>query len=211
MSEAKPATVHPSADVSDRAVLGTGTRVWNRAQIREGARLGKDCIVGKDAYIDNDVVIGHRCKIQNAAQLYHGLTLEDGVFIGPAVVFTNDKLPRAINPDGSLKSGSDWEVGKTTVCEGASIGAGAIVLPGVRIGRFALVGAGALVTRDVPDFALVFGAPARLVSWVCRCARSVTGSGDVLHCSHCNRHYRRDAEALVEVPDPALTPKKVGA
>lgn len=194
------AIVHPSADVADSALLGERTRVWNRAQIRERVQLGDDCIVGKDAYIDSDVRIGHRVKIQNAAQLFHGLTVEDGVFIGPAVIFTNDKLPRAITPEGGLKRDDDWEVGKTLACEGSSFGAGAIVLPGVRVGRFALVGAGALVTRNVRNFALVFGSPARFVHWVCRCARSLTGVGASLHCAHCKRQYRLEGDDLFEGP-----------
>lgn len=200
-------TVHPSADVHPTAVLGARTRVWNRAQIRERAQLGDDCIVGKDAYIDTGVRIGHRVKIQNAAQLFHGLTVQDGVFVGPAVIFTNDKLPRAITPDGALKTDSDWEVGETLACEGASFGAGSIVLPGVRVGRFALIGAGALVTRSVRDFSLVLGSPARFVHWVCRCARSLTGVGASLHCAHCMREYRLEGDDLFEgAPSPGTDP-----
>lgn len=159
------ATIHPSAEVSAAALIGDGTRVWHGVQIRERAVIGQHCIVGKNAYIDFEVQIGNNCKIQNNASLYHGLTLEDGVFVGPHVIFTNDKLPRAINPDGSLKGASDWVVGETRICRGAAIGAGAIIVTGVTVGAWAVVGAGAVVTRDVPAHAIVAGNPARVLGY----------------------------------------------
>jgi UDP-2-acetamido-3-amino-2,3-dideoxy-glucuronate N-acetyltransferase len=167
------AQVHPTASVDSRATLSAGVRVWHEAQIREGASIGPGCIVGKGAYIDLGVRVGANCKIQNYALIYHGSTLGDGVFIGPAVILTNDPRPRAITHDGAIKSTDDWDCGQIVVEDGASIGAGAIVLPGVRIGRFALIGAGAVVTRDVPPHALVAGNPARRVGWVCRCAATL--------------------------------------
>lgn len=178
--------VHPSAEVSPDAQIGRGTRIWNRAQVREGVRLGENCIVGKDAYVDLDVQIGNNVKIQNSVLVYHGAVIEDGVFLGPQVCITNDRYPRAINPDGSLKGASDWEVGATIVRYGASVGAGAILVTGVEIGRFAMVGAGAVVTSDVPPHALVLGVPARVAGYVCACGRPLTMS-DELHgyCEHC--------------------------
>lgn len=159
--------------------MGERTSIWNQAQVRERARIGADCIVGKDVYVDVGVVVGDRCKIQNGAQLYHGVTLEDGVFVGPGVVFTNDRVPRAINPDGSLKGSDDWVVGRTHVREGASIGAGAVVLSGVTIGRFAMVGAGSVVTRHVEDHQLVFGNPARVHGWVTASGERVASRSEV--------------------------------
>lgn len=163
------AIIHPTADVSPQAEIGEGTRVWSNVQIRERARLGRNCIVGRNSYIEFDVTVGDNVKIQNNASLYVGLTVEDGVFIGPHVIFTNDKLPRAINPDGSLKSAADWHVGETRVCYGAALGAGTVVVTGATIGRWAMVGSGSVVTKDVPDHALVVGNPARIIGWVSAC------------------------------------------
>jgi acetyltransferase-like isoleucine patch superfamily enzyme len=158
--------IHPTAEVSPQAVIGAGTRIWNHCQVREGARIGRGCILSKDVYIDAGVVIGDHVKIQNGISVYHGVTLEDGVFLGPHMVFTNDLRPRAINPDGTPKAASDWTLTETRVRRGAAIGAGAIIICGVTIGQWALVGAGAVVTRDVPDYGLVVGNPARLRGFV---------------------------------------------
>lgn len=160
------ATIHPSAEVSPKAEIGEETRIWHGAQVREGVRIGRGCIVGKNAYIDFDVRLGNYVKVQNNCSLYHGLEVEDGVFIGPHVIFTNDRVPRAINPNGTLKGATDWQVGRTLVRYGASIGAGAVIVTGVTIGRWALVGAGAVVTRDVPDYGLVVGNPAQLLCYI---------------------------------------------
>jgi UDP-2-acetamido-3-amino-2,3-dideoxy-glucuronate N-acetyltransferase len=180
------ASIHPTAEVSASAEIGPGTRVWHLAQIREGAMIGQNCIIGKDVYIDFDVRIGDNVKIQNSALIYHGATLEDGVFIGPQACLTNDRIPRAITPDGQLKGNDDWEVGPILVKRGASIGAGAIVLPNVTIGKFALIAAGAVVSRDVPDHGLVVGVPARLVGYVCHCGRRMQNHDDVYKCNNCN-------------------------
>ncbi|HMO55910.1 MAG TPA: DapH/DapD/GlmU-related protein [Roseiflexaceae bacterium] len=160
------AIIHPSAEVSPAATIGEGTRVWHGVQIRERVSIGRECIIGKNVYIDFEVVLGDCCKVQNNALLYHGLTVEDGVFIGPAAVFTNDRIPRAVNADGSLKGAADWEVAPILVRRGASIGAAATVVAGVTIGSWALVGAAAVVTRDVPDHAIVVGNPARVIGYV---------------------------------------------
>ena len=170
--------IHPTADVSASAEIGSGTSIWNQAQVRERARIGGGCIIGKNVYVDFDVVIGANVKIQNNVSLYHGVTVEDGVFIGPHVCFTNDRLPRAINRDGSLKGDDDWEVTPILVRRGAAVGANATVLPGVTIGRWAMVGAGSVVTRDVPDHTLVVGNPARRLASVCSCGEPLRDGAD---------------------------------
>ncbi len=169
--------VHPTADVSPRASIGAGTRIWHQVQVREGAVIGQHCILSKGVYVDLDVRIGDNVKIQNGVSIYHGVTLENGVFCGPHCVFTNDLRPRAINADGSLKAADDWTLGTTLVRAGASIGAHATVVCGVTIGRWAMVGAGAVVTRDVPDYGLVFGNPARLRGFVCPCGENLAQVG----------------------------------
>lgn len=161
--------IHPTADVSPRARIGSGTSIWHQAQVREGVSLGRNCIVGKGVYIDLNVQVGDNVKIQNGASVYHGATIEDGVFIGPHACLTNDKLPRAINPDASLKGADDWQVSPIVIRFGAAIGAQSVVLPGVTVGRWAMVGSGSVVTRDVPDYGLVWGNPARLHGYVCPC------------------------------------------
>src|SRR2546428_4532935 len=166
--------VHPTAEVSPEAQVGAGTRIWRQAHIREHAHVGESCNIGKGVYIDARVRIGSRVKIQNHVSIFEGVTLEDGVFVGPHVCFTNDLAPRAITPDGKLKSADEWEITPTLVKYGASLGAGSVIVCGVTIGTFALVGAGSVVTKDVEPHALVFGNPARLHGYVCRCARRLT-------------------------------------
>ncbi|GAC1388754.1 MAG: acyltransferase [Ktedonobacteraceae bacterium] len=166
--------VHPTAEVSREARIGIGTRIWRQVHVREHASIGEMCNIGKGVYIDSHVQIGSRVKIQNHVSLFEGVTLEDGVFIGPHVCFTNDLIPRAITPDGALKSGEDWYVTPTLVKYGASIGAGAVVVCGITIGEFALIGAGSVVTKNVPPHTLVFGNPARFHGYVCRCARRLS-------------------------------------
>ena len=183
--------IHPTAEVSPEARIGRGTRIWHEAQVREGAVVGADCNIGKGVYIGPGVVVGERVKIQNRASLYPGLTVEDGVFIGPHVVFTNDRYPRSIAPEGRVLTDADWEPGVTLVRHGASIGAGAVIICGLTIGRWALVAAGALVTHDVPDHGLVMGTPARLVGYVCDCARKLEPEGKPgrWRCPACGRIF----------------------
>lgn len=190
--------IHPSADVSPNAQIGAGTRIWNEAQVREGACLGSDCTVGKGSYVDHDVSIGDRVKIQNHVSIFHGVTIEDGAFIGPHVTFTNDLHPRAVQPDGAVRGDDDWRVILTLVREGASIGAGAVVVCGITIGRWAMVGAGAIVTRDVPDQGLVFGNPAELMGWVCLCGHRLDRQDGAWRCPECSRTFEFEPEAIAQ-------------
>ncbi len=155
--------IHPSALVEEGAIIGNGTRVWHLVQVRPGAKIGEDCIIGRGV---SGVVIGNRVKVQNYVSIYHGVTIEDGVFVGPHAVFTNDKLPRAITPDGQIKSADDWVVSPTVVRYGASIGANSVLVCGITVGRWAMIGAGSVVTKDVPDYGLVVGNPATLIGYV---------------------------------------------
>jgi len=150
--------IHPTAIVSNESKIGMNTKIWQNVQIREQTEIGKDCIIGKDCYIDINVTIGNSCKIQNSVNLYNGVIIENDVFIGPNATFTNDKVPRA----GNL----NWRVFKTKVNTGASIGANATILCGLTIGEYAMVAAGAVVTRDVLPFSLVAGNPARHMYYV---------------------------------------------
>lgn len=162
------ASIHPQAIVEPGAQIGENSRVWHFAHIRHGAVIGADCVIAKGVFIDQGVRIGSAVKIQNNASLYHGVEVEDGVFIGPHVCFTNDLYPRAVNPDLTLKSATDWTVAKTVVGQGASIGANATIVAGNTIGAWALVAAGSVVTKSVPPYALVRGNPARVVGVVSR-------------------------------------------
>ena len=172
--------VHPSSDVSPKANIGEGTKIWQQCQVREDAFIGANCILSKGVYIDSGVHIGNNVKIQNGISVYHGVTLEDGVFCGPHCVFTNDKRPRSINHDGTLKSAADWVVSETCVRMGASIGAHATIVCGTVIGRWAMIGSGAVVTKNVPDYGLVYGNPARLHGFVCPCGQKMNPCAESL-------------------------------
>jgi acetyltransferase-like isoleucine patch superfamily enzyme len=164
-----PVRIHPTADVSPNANIGEGTSIWHQAQVREAVSIGVNCIIGKGVYVDTGVSLGDNVKIQNYVSVYHGVTVEDGVFIGPHVCFTNDLKPRAINKDGSLKAADDWVLSKTLIRRGAALGANSTIRCGITIGAWAMIGSGSVVTKDIPDYGLAFGNPARLQGFVCPC------------------------------------------
>jgi acetyltransferase-like isoleucine patch superfamily enzyme len=170
--------IEGSADVDDSALIGNGTQIWHLAQIREQAVIGADCVIGRGAYLGPGVRLGNRCKVQNYALVYEPAQVGDGVFIGPAVVFTNDEFPRAITTDGALKTEADWTMVAVTVGDGAAIGARAVCVAPLTIGRWALVAAGSVVTRDVLDYALVAGVPARRIGWVGPAGRRLESTGE---------------------------------
>lgn len=175
------------AVIEDGASFGSDVAVWAFSQVRTGAKVGSGTSIGSHSYVDADVVIGANCKIQSGSLIFHGSVLGDGVFIGPGAIITNDLRPRAINPDGSRKDATDWIVSGVKIGDGASIGAGAILVAGVNVGAFALVAAGAVVTKDVPDHGLVAGVPARRIGWVCFCGQRLAEEAGQGVCPSCHQ------------------------
>lgn len=172
--------IHPTAEVSENSTIGENTKIWNLAQVRENATIGKNCIISKNVYIDEHVVIGNNVKIQNNVNVYHGVTIEDDVFCGPSMTFTNDMFPRAFN--------DVWEITNTLVKKGASIGANATIVCGVTIGEYALIGSGSVVAKDVESYSLVVGNPAKKIGYVCKCGNRLNEN---MYCSKCDTTIRR--------------------
>ena len=196
------ARIVDSADVSPEAGIGQSASVWHLAQVREQADIGEDCVIGRGAYIGTGVKMGDCCKVQNYALVYEPAVLGHGVFIGPAVVLTNDHNPRAVNPDGSLKSAHDWEPVGVTIKDGAAIGARSVCVAPVTIGRWATVAAGAVVVKDVPDFALVAGVPARQIGWVGKAGIRLEQISDKRwKCPETGDEYELDADNTMKEVD----------
>ena len=185
--------IHPTAEVAVDAVVGPGTKIWHQCQVMARARIGANCKLGKGVYVDTGVRIGDRVKVQNGISIYRGVTVEDDVLLGPHMAFTNDLYPRAFN--------DDLEIVPTLVKTGASVGANATIVCGVTLGSYCMVGAGAVVTMDVPDYALVAGNPARVLGYVCACGKRLNvdykkrKSGDV-SCDRCGKQFRIEASQL---------------
>ena len=173
--------VHETSIVDDNVEIGEKTKIWHFCHVQSGARIGKGCSFGQNVNVSNNVKIGDGCKVQNNVSIYEGVELEDYVFCGPSMVFTNDLTPRAKYPKGSAG------YKKTVLHTGASIGANATVVCGHEVGKWAMVAAGAVVTKNVPDYALVAGVPAKQIGWVCECGNRL---GENLECSECGRKYK---------------------
>jgi len=195
--------IHKTAEVSDKAKIGKNVSVWQLTRIREGVQIGNDCIIGANVYIDHNVKIGSKVKIQNNVLIYWGTEIEDEVFIGPNVCITNDRYPRAATPNGKLKNKSDWKVGQVIIKKGASLGAGSIVVCPNKIGSYAMIGAGSVVTKPVQDYALLLGNPAKSVGFVCKFGHK----GEVVatdlkktkfYCSKCRKNYISKNESISE-------------
>ena len=192
-------TLHPTVLLGDSTEIGDGAQIWHNSQIREKVSIGKTCVIGRNVYVGPGVKIGSNCKIQNNALIYEPAVIADGVFIGPGVILTNDQYPRAVNSDLSLKSGSDWNAVGVSIDEGASIGAGSVCVAPVLIGRWALVAAGSVVTKNVPDFALVGGVPARQLGWVGKNGQKLLEEQGIFVCPSSGEKYELIGENLREV------------
>lgn len=199
--------IHPTAIIEDRCSIGDGTSIWDHVHVRHDTRIGEQCIIGGKSTIAYEVIIGNRCKINSAVYICNGVTIEDGVMISAHVVFTNDRFPRAATPDLSeLRSSEpDATTGKTLVCCGATIGAGAIIGTDLTIGRWSMIGMGSIVTKSIPDFHLAFGMPAKSVGAVCRCGQLLAMFADsstedeIYSCRSCNRRYHRCGQNITEI------------
>jgi acetyltransferase-like isoleucine patch superfamily enzyme len=199
--------IHPSAEVEEGARVGVGTTVWQLAHIRITAVVGAGCTIGRGVFIDEDVIVGDRVKVQNHALVYRPARVGDGVFVGPAAVLTNDLYPRAVNIDGSSKTTGDWQAVGVALRSGCAIGARVVLLPGVTVGRWAMVAAGSVVTRDVPDFAVVAGVPARQRGWVGRAGRPLQAvGGDRYRCPLTHEEYIDGPNGLRCSAEPRFFP-----
>jgi UDP-2-acetamido-3-amino-2,3-dideoxy-glucuronate N-acetyltransferase len=188
--------IHESSYVDEGAQIGEGTRIWHFCHVMPGAKIGQNCNIGQNAFIARDVVIGDNVKIQNNVSVYTGVVLEDDVFLGPSMVFTN-----VINPRSHIERKDEYQ--RTLVKKGATIGANATVVCGVTLGRYCFIGASTVVTKDVPDYALVYGTPARLQGWMCQCGERLefqTLAGqEKATCSRCGHQYKKQDQTVTQL------------
>jgi len=193
--------IHATAEISESARVGDGTLVWHYSQLRQNCVIGKCVIIGRNVYIGESVSIGDNSKIQNGALVYEPAILESGVFIGPGVILTNDRFPRAVNTDGTQKSSDDWNPVGVMVRQGASIGAGSICVAPIEIGAWALIAAGSTVTNNVPSFAVVAGSPAKRIGWVGKAGVPLSKKNDAEYfCPRTGAEYiEYDSNTLLEV------------
>ncbi|MBR0599529.1 N-acetyltransferase [Clostridiales bacterium BAD-6] len=186
---------HSTAVIDRGAYIGKNTRIWHFSHVSSKVRIGKKCNIGQSVFIDNNTTIGNYCKIQNNVNIYEGVVLEDFVFCGPSMTFTNVKIPRARYP---RERGGCYYL-KTLVKEGASIGAHVTIVCGVTIGKNALIGSGAVVTKDVPNHAIIVGNPGKQIGWACECGKRLYKTEDVFHCSDCEKKYKENTVGLEEL------------
>ena len=184
--------VHPTAVIEEPVEIGEKTQIWHFGHVMSGAKIGDNCILGQNVFIGRGVILGNNVKVQNNVSVYDTVVLEDGVFCGPSMVFTN-----VINPRSFISRKAEFR--KTLVKRGATIGANATIVCGHTIGQYALVGAGAVVTKDVPDYALVYGNPARVKGWTCQCAEQITFRSGKAICAACGKRYKKDRKGVREI------------
>jgi UDP-2-acetamido-3-amino-2,3-dideoxy-glucuronate N-acetyltransferase len=188
---AKKWWAHESAIVDDGAHIGAGTKIWHFCHVSSGARIGRDCVLGQNVYVAPSVVVGDGVRIQNNVSIYDGVTIDAHAFIGPSAVFTN-----VVNPRSEVSRKDEYRL--TRVGVGASIGANATIVCGHSVGAYAFIGAGAVVTANIPPYALVFGVPARQHGWMCRCGEQLTVEGGAAYCAACGRGYRTVGDGIAE-------------
>jgi len=195
--------VHPTAVVGEAAKIGAGTKIWHFSHVMSGAQVGENCVIGQNVFISSKAIVGNNIKIQNNVSVFDGVILEDGVFCGPSMVFTNVFNPRSFI--SRMK-----ELRKTVVRKGATLGANSTVVCGNTIGQYAFVGAGCVVTKDHPDYALVYGNPGKVRGWVCECAEEITFRSGKATCKACGKKYKKDRNGVrrIEIGEEQSPGKK---